>query len=122
VALASHTRSHRSLTALSVEEAEADMRASSEDFRHRLGIACRHIAYPYGHVNRQVREAAGRHFESGQTTRFACLTDGDDRLRLPRLDAFYFRRAGALDRWGDSAFRRRVKWVQARRWLSRYVR
>jgi hypothetical protein len=47
VSLGNHTNCHFRLTALSKEQAERELRASTSDFE-RLWGACRHFAFPFG--------------------------------------------------------------------------
>ena len=47
VTVGSHTHSHADLSEASEREAEAEMRRSKELIEDRLGVACRHFAYPW---------------------------------------------------------------------------
>ncbi len=64
-------------------------------------------------------EAAG--YAIAVTTEMALLGSAPpSRLELPRLDAFYLRRPGVLERWGTESFRRFV-WFRAGARLVRGV-
>jgi peptidoglycan/xylan/chitin deacetylase (PgdA/CDA1 family) len=82
----SHSRSHRVLTTLSDEEAEADLTAGRTELESQLGAPVVAVAYPGGHApgrDETVRRAGYRvGFTSG--TGVARL-DALDRLRVPRL-------------------------------------
>jgi hypothetical protein len=69
------------------------------------------LAYPYGDQGPAVRAAAAQTFEGAVTTEYRPVSARDAAWRLPRLDAWYFRRPGALDRWNDAGFRHRL-WIR----------
>ena len=117
VHLGAHTRSHRRLTSLSSDELDDELLGHQEDLKAHLGVIARHLAYPFGDVDDAVAARAGRYFEYGHTTDFRFLESAADRLRLPRLDMYYFRAPGALESWGSPGFLRRVAWYRARRAL-----
>ena len=48
VTVGSHTHGHIRLSKVSTAEAEDDLRRSKELIEDRLGVACRHFAYPWG--------------------------------------------------------------------------
>ena len=48
VAVGSHTHSHADLSRLNAVEAEEEMRRSKHLIEDRLGIQCKHFAYPWG--------------------------------------------------------------------------
>lgn len=56
--IGSHTRSHPRLTRLSDERLEAELTGSRAECEGRLGLPCRTLAYPYGHRDPRVVEAA----------------------------------------------------------------
>ncbi len=110
--IGAHTRNHPDLTGLSPERVEDEMAGCSERIFSELGDRPRRFAYPYGSVNDTVARAARERFEQCVTTELRPVSPGDDRALLPRLDAWYFRRAGTLEAWGTPAFRRRI-WIRA---------
>ena len=68
-----------------------------------------HVTYLAGTAS--AVEAAG--YTIAVTTEMALLGSAPaSRLELPRLDAFYLRRPGVLERWGTESFRRFV-WFRA---------
>ena len=77
-----------------------------------LGERPRRFAYPYGAVNDAVASVARDTFDHCVTTELRVVAPDDDRAMLPRVDAWYFRGAGALEAWGTPAFRRRL-WIRA---------
>jgi len=108
VRIGSHTRTHPRLTSLTAEARDDELETSAETLERELGRRPRWIAYPYGDVSHTVREAAARRYDGGVTVVYRALSARDDRHRLPRLDAWYFRRPGAFDRWNRADFRGRI--------------
>lgn len=117
VDIGAHTRTHPKLTNLSPEAVEAEMDGCLQDLQTHLGVGADCFAYPYGAVDERIAAAAASRFQAALTTRFAPLAATDALMRIPRLDMYYFRRPGALERWGTPGFRRHVRSVQLRRHL-----
>jgi peptidoglycan/xylan/chitin deacetylase (PgdA/CDA1 family) len=112
-----HTRSHAVLPRLSRSALDDELHGCQDDLFARLGTRSTHLAYPYGEVDDVVESRAASCFRFAHTTAFRCLTAADAKLRLPRLDMYYFQRPGSIDAWGTRAFARRVAWCAARRQL-----
>ena len=122
VAIGAHTHRHVDLTAVTPDEAEAEVARSTDELERALGERPTTFAYPYGKHDRHVSEVVRRHFALACTTELRMLDDQDDPVRLPRLDAYYFRDPGQLEAWGTGAFRRRL-WLRARgRQVRRLIR
>ena len=121
VAVASHTRSHRSLTGLSPADLDEELLGGLDDLDARLGARSAHVAYPYGAVDDTVATRAAVHFRFGHTTDFRVMKRSDAALRLPRLDMYYFQAPGSLEAWGTPAFARRVAWCRARRMVRTHL-
>jgi peptidoglycan/xylan/chitin deacetylase (PgdA/CDA1 family) len=117
VTIGSHTHSHMDLSTATETEVQEEMRRSKESIEDRLGIPCRHFAYPFAtgsvaadRAVRQVFDSAALH--AWRTNR----TGRTDRYRLGRTpvlqgDGLFFFRAkvrGLLD--GEAV---------AYRWLRR---
>jgi peptidoglycan/xylan/chitin deacetylase (PgdA/CDA1 family) len=64
VTVGSHTHSHADLSRAREEEAEEEMRMSKEKIEDRLGIPCRHFAYPWAVGSPSADRVARRHFAS----------------------------------------------------------
>ena len=110
--IGAHTRRHPHLTNLSPAQLEDETAGCVERIGAELGTRPTRFSYPYGDVNDSVARLARDMFTHSVTTEHRPLADQEDAALLPRLDAFYFRRPGALDDWGSPAFRRRI-WVRA---------
>jgi peptidoglycan/xylan/chitin deacetylase (PgdA/CDA1 family) len=105
LAIGSHSRTHPRLTRAAAGELEDELAGSADDLERELGRRPTDFCYPYGAHDDRVVEAARRVYARAWTTELRALAPGDDALRLPRLDATYFRAPGRLERWGSPAFR-----------------
>lgn len=121
IQIGAHTRRHPDLTALASDALDDEIGGCVTAIERALGVRPTALAYPYGHVSDAVVGVVREWCELACTTELRVLEARDDRLRLPRLDAWYFRRAGQLEQWGTAPFRRRL-WLRARgRELRRLV-
>uniref|UniRef100_UPI001D0EA9F0 polysaccharide deacetylase family protein n=1 Tax=Candidatus Magnetaquicoccus inordinatus TaxID=2496818 RepID=UPI001D0EA9F0 len=110
--IAPHTRSHRNLTHLAVEEVRQELRHSREDIAHHLGRDVRHIACPVGRphwdfrpeVEPVVAEEEG--FASFITSERGANRAGDNPYRI--------RRDHLCACWGDY----QVKYFFSRPWRT----
>lgn len=118
IALGAHTRTHPHLTAAGEQQLEDEIAGSHATLAARTGEAPSSFAYPYGDCDERVASATGRHFARACTTELRVLAAGDDPMLLPRLDAYYFRAPGALERWGSA----RQRCVIAARAMGRRLR
>jgi len=64
VTIGSHTHNHVDLSKVSEEEAEGEMRRSRGLIEDRLGVPCRHFAYPWAVSSPAAERAARGHFRS----------------------------------------------------------
>lgn len=94
--IGSHTRSHPDLTTLADDALDAELADSRADVEARLDRPCPAIAYPYGHVDARVIDAAGR---AGYRTGAALP------LRLRRPRALAWPRVGVYANDSDARFR-----------------
>lgn len=85
--IGAHGATHRSLTSLSIDDAEADLRASKQQLEDILQTSITTMSYPYGHVNEAVRNAAERvGFTVAACSKWGVNTASSDSLLLNRLD------------------------------------
>lgn len=112
IEIGAHTRHHLDLTAVSEAQLEDETAGCVDRISSELGERPRRFAYPYGAVNEAVARTTRDLFEQSVTTDMRLLAPDEDLALLPRLDAWYFRGAGALEGWGSPAFRRRL-WIRA---------
>jgi peptidoglycan/xylan/chitin deacetylase (PgdA/CDA1 family) len=115
VAIGSHTRTHPRLSALGRAELTDQLEESAATIERRLGRRPTWFAYPYGDLSAEVAEATRARYQGAVTTDHRPLASWEDRVRIPRLDAYYFQGPGGLSGWGSSAFRSGV-------WLRRAAR
>jgi peptidoglycan/xylan/chitin deacetylase (PgdA/CDA1 family) len=104
--IGSHTVTHPDLSRLDEAALERELGDSKTELEQRLQRPVRSLAYPYGRLNRRVRDAAARHYDHACTTRLALYAGGDP-LRIDRIDMFYMQDElrfgklldGKLDAW-----------------------
>jgi peptidoglycan/xylan/chitin deacetylase (PgdA/CDA1 family) len=116
VSLAAHSRTHPRLTRLDASALEAELVLGAEEMHQRLGERPVGLAYPYGDVNNTVAAVAARHYDWACTVEFRHLGSSERPHLLPRIDAWYFRDATRLARWGSADFR---AWVWGRKQARR---
>jgi peptidoglycan/xylan/chitin deacetylase (PgdA/CDA1 family) len=100
IGVGSHTHGHVDLSKASVEIADGEMRRSKDLIEDRLGISCRHFAYPWGVSAPPAERAARRHFRS------AALLWRTNRRGL--IDQFRLGRTPILRSDGGVFFRAKV--------------
>jgi peptidoglycan/xylan/chitin deacetylase (PgdA/CDA1 family) len=108
--IASHTRTHPRLTALSPDQQIEEMQGCCDDLTSKLGIRHAKISYPYGDVDAAVAERAGEIFQHGYTTEPKPVHGRIALLQIPRIDAWYFREPRRLASWGRLELRARLAW------------
>jgi len=87
--IGSHTRSHPRLTEIPLHRAEKEMRASKRELEDLVGQEVEHFAYPYGLVNREIRDlAAEAGYRSACSTRSGFNRPSEDPFMLRRIDVF----------------------------------
>lgn len=120
--VAAHSRTHRRMGGAGAAVLEDELLGCAQDIAARTGEAPRGFAYPYGDVDAAAADMVRRHYDWGCTTELRVLTAGDDRACLPRVDMYYFRDPGRLERWGSARFRCYLTLRhQARRVRRRFV-
>ena len=103
--LGAHTRTHPNLRTLDERELLEEVCVAADEMERRLGDRPRGFAYPYGAVDARVAEVTARCYNWACTTTFQSLGADEQLNMLPRLDAWYFRQPGHLERWGTAGFR-----------------
>lgn len=105
VALGAHTRTHPDLARASREQLQDEIGGSAERIELETGRAPRAFAYPYGSVTDAAVAMVATRFAWGCTTELRSISSTEARALLPRLDMFYLRSPGQLERWGTIGFR-----------------
>jgi peptidoglycan/xylan/chitin deacetylase (PgdA/CDA1 family) len=106
VTLGSHGLKHPDLRAAGDSELAEEIAGSAQRIRAETGRDVRTFAYPYGLCDDRVVRLVRTRYEAAVTTELRLLKTGEDACRLPRLDMYYLREPGRLERWGTSGFRR----------------
>ncbi len=94
----SHGVRHPDLRRLDDRALDEELAGSKFEIAQRVGRAPEVFAYPYGWFDRRVLDFTRRHFSYAVTTRMGTLEEMDDRLQVPRLDAYYLRNE-RVHRW-----------------------
>lgn len=123
--LGAHSRTHPDLRRIDDARLADEVVGSAEEIRERTGSRPDTFAYPYGEHDARVLGVVRTAFDAACTTELRPLGPTEDPHRLPRLDAFYLRRAGRLETWGTRSFKRyialRGRMRAARRILTKGV-
>jgi peptidoglycan/xylan/chitin deacetylase (PgdA/CDA1 family) len=120
--IGSHSRTHPSLPILDDARLADEVAGSSERIRAELGVTPAAFAYPYGDYDARSLATVASCYRLACTTDLRPLGADDDVHALPRLDAFYLRRPGAIERWGSAVFLARLRVRAAARNLRRALR
>ena len=110
ITIGSHTRTHPNLKH-TADQMHTEIAGSADIIARRLGNRPQEFSYPYGNYDETVVAAARATYAIACTTELRAISPQTDPLRMPRLDAYYFRRPGLLERFGSAAFRRFI-WVR----------
>ena len=102
VSVGSHTHGHTDLSNATEAEADDEMRRSKDLIEDRLGIACRHFAYPWGVGSPEADRAARRTFATA-------ALDGWKVNRRDAVDPYRIARIPILRSDGQLFFRAKVK-------------
>jgi len=119
--IGSHTRLHPHLDEVDDARLEDEVAGAAADIEKQLGSRAAGFAYPYGDLDDRAVAAAGSVHEWACTADLDTLGAGAMPLRLPRLDAFYYRRPGQLEAWGTTTFRARLSVRRAARDARRWA-
>jgi peptidoglycan/xylan/chitin deacetylase (PgdA/CDA1 family) len=86
ITIGAHTRTHPALATLSAEQSWEEMAGSKTDLEGELGIAVRHLAYPYGSFSTTTLEQAQQiGFDTAVTTHEGLSHSADHILALRRV-------------------------------------
>jgi peptidoglycan/xylan/chitin deacetylase (PgdA/CDA1 family) len=102
VTVGSHTHSHLPLTDVSEETAEEELRRSKELVEDRLGVACRHFAYPFARGSDEADRVARRLFDT-------VAVDAWRTNRRGRIDPYRLGRTPVLRSDGPMFFRAKAR-------------
>lgn len=108
VSVGGHTMLHPRLAGMPRDRVEAEVAGCAEAIEREIGVRPEGFAYPYGSCDEQAVEVAEASYAWACTTELTPVGPSADRHRLPRLDAYYYRRPGQLERWGTVGFKARL--------------
>jgi peptidoglycan/xylan/chitin deacetylase (PgdA/CDA1 family) len=92
VEVGAHGYHHRSLAAVSADELREEVVGSHDELSTLLGAPVESFAYPYGVMPASPRRTlVDATYRAACTTRLSRMSDGDELLALPRVDAHYVR-------------------------------
>jgi peptidoglycan/xylan/chitin deacetylase (PgdA/CDA1 family) len=111
VTVGAHTHSHRALSQTTEEVAEDEMGRSKELIEDRLGIACRHFAYPFAVGSPAADQVARRLFDSA-------ALDAWRTNRRGHVDPYRLGRTPVLRSDGQLFFRAKVRGLLDREALA----
>lgn len=109
VEIGAHTRSHVNLARLTNGRLHDEIVGGAERIRTEIGYAPAVFAYPYGAVSDAAVGLVSSRFAWGCTTEMRSVSANEARALLPRIDMFYLRESGQLERWGTARFRYHLK-------------
>jgi peptidoglycan/xylan/chitin deacetylase (PgdA/CDA1 family) len=109
VSLGAHSRTHPRLSGVSGTALEEEIEGSATDLREHLGVRPGTFAYPYGAVSPAAAALVRQGFGLAVTTELRMVERRDQSHLLPRLDMFYYREPGRLERWGTAGFRHHLR-------------
>lgn len=121
VEIGAHTRSHPHLPTRSDAQLQDELHGCAELLAQRTGRRPTSFAYPYGALDARSAQHAGAVFTVACTTELRALRPHEDRTRIPRLDAWYFREPGQLESWGSVSMLCRLALRRAGRRVRRLM-
>jgi peptidoglycan/xylan/chitin deacetylase (PgdA/CDA1 family) len=122
VEIGAHTRSHVNLARLTNGRLHEEVVGGAERIRTEIGYAPAVFAYPYGAVSDAAIGLVSARFAWGCTTEMRSVSANEARALLPRIDMFYLREPGQLERWGTARFRYHLKLRAGARLVRRRLR
>jgi peptidoglycan/xylan/chitin deacetylase (PgdA/CDA1 family) len=111
VEIGSHGRTHVHLNRVDAAQLENEIAGSASLIEREIGIRPTLFSYPYGRPSHDCLPIVRAHYRGAVTAKLRPLDEDDSPFLLPRIDTWYLRGSGALERWGTGAFRRRL-WVR----------
>lgn len=114
-----HTVTHPRLPALSLAEAEREIKSSKTEIEEHIQRSVDFFAYPFGGWNPAVRDLASKHYRAACSTGAGVLEADAHPFALPRVDAHYVRNPY----WFKNLFTRSfLTYLRARRLIRRLRR
>ncbi len=99
----SHTKTHPDMRMLDISRIEDECMGADEIIFKRLDRSPEYFAYPFGYHNNCSRDFIRQHYKGGVTTELRMIENGGDHATIPRLDSYYFRSEGIINRLDSPA-------------------
>jgi peptidoglycan/xylan/chitin deacetylase (PgdA/CDA1 family) len=122
VEIGAHTRTHANVSRLTGSQLRDEVVGSADRIQREIGEAPSSFAYPYGAINDAAVALVASRFAWGCTTEMRSVSANEARALLPRLDMFYLREEGQLERWGTARFRYHLRFRAGARLVRRRLR
>lgn len=106
--LGSHGRTHAHLARLDNAALAEEVRDSADDIERATSVRPGSFCFPFGAFDQRAVALARANYDVAVTTELATVPRDPDLHQLPRLDAYYYRGVGRLERWGSRSFERHV--------------
>jgi peptidoglycan/xylan/chitin deacetylase (PgdA/CDA1 family) len=120
VEIGGHSRTHVNLARLTHGRLRDEVVGGAERIKTEIGYTPAAFAYPYGAVNDAAVGIVASRFAWGCTTDMRWVSANEARALLPRIDMFYLRKRGQLQRWGTPRFRYHLSWRAGARLVRRH--
>ena len=104
VTIGAHGRTHCALQGLTSAEVSDELAGSAGEIESRTGKVPGSFAYPFGIFDETSCVEVKRRFAIACTTELREISRKDLPHELPRLDAFYLRTPGILEKFGTARF------------------
>jgi peptidoglycan/xylan/chitin deacetylase (PgdA/CDA1 family) len=122
VELGAHTRTHPNLARVPAARLHDEIAGGAERVLAETGRAPTAFAYPYGSVTDAAAHVVASRYAWGCTTEMRAISANEARALLPRLDMFYLRDPGQLERWGTPRFHYHIRLRAGARLVRRRLR
>jgi peptidoglycan/xylan/chitin deacetylase (PgdA/CDA1 family) len=120
VEIGGHTRTHVNLARLTNGRLHDEVVGGAERIKTEIGLTPATFAYPYGAASDAAVGIVASRFAWGCTTDMRWVSQNEARALLPRIDMFYLRKHGQLERWGTARFRYTLSWQAGARLVRRH--
>ena len=110
-----HTRTHPDLTRITETQVKRETVESKDAIENEIGGKVTTFAYPYGRMNRRVKEIVAENFDAACSTNLGTTGVDSDLFSLERIDTYYLSRPWVFDSLLSKRFDRYMKFRQALR-------
>ena len=122
IEIGAHTRTHANLARVAPERLRDEIVGGAERIAREIGRSPTSFAYPYGGTTDAAVHLVASHFAWGCTTAMRPIGTNEARALLPRIEMFYLRSTGQLERWGTARFHYHLRLRAGARLVRRQLR